>query len=142
MGFDTETIAFVVGEVKTAETHAVAARLGAGIVDDVAIYDRLITTKERTFLTIDIVFLRTFSGVVEIVVFAIEAHGDSKTAKLTRVVRERSIEQHRAIGMDGVGEGVGHVTFVHRSDNHLLTILLGGHLRRTSEIEEVGHLMT
>ena len=78
--FDTETITFIVGEVKTAETHTVAASLRARIVDDVAVYHCFVATKEGTFLTVNIVFLRTLRSVVEVVVLAVEAHGDAKTA--------------------------------------------------------------
>ena len=127
--FDTETIAFVVGKVKTAETHAIAASLRARIVDDVAVYDCFVATKEGTFLTVYIVFLRTLRSVVEVVVFAVEAHGNAKTAELARIVREGSIEQHSAIGMDGVGERVGNTSFVLGGNYHLLTILQRRNLR-------------
>ena len=119
----------------------VAARLGAGIVDDVAVYDRLVATKEGTFLTIDIVLLRTLSGVVEIVELAFEAHGHTITAHLTAIEDEVSIEQYRAIGMDGVDEVVGHIAIIHGGDYYLLTILLARHLGCTAKVEEVGDLV-
>ena len=127
--FDTETIAFIVGEVKTAETHTVAASLRARIVDDVAVYHCLVASEEGTFLTVYIVFLRTLSSVVEVFILAVEAHRDAKTAELTRVVREGSIEQHCAISMDGVGERVGNASFVLGGNYHLLTILQRRNLR-------------
>ena len=80
-------------------------------------------------MTVYIVFLRTLSSVVEVFILAVEAHRDAKTAELTRVVREGSIEQHSAISMDGIGERVGNASFILGGNYHLLTILQRRNLR-------------
>ena len=140
--FDPNAIALGISEVETAKSHAVAATLCAGIIHHIAVHHSLIATEERSFLAIHIVFPRTFGSVVQMLVAAVETHGESDAAQFSTIVGKGSVEQHGTIGVDSVGEGVGDVAFP-RGGNRNHSAAIGRlDLRNCIEVVEIGHLVS